>query len=79
MTKLNAFSFSINSETKERKGVGTRSPHSLQLAARSLGRHATNSQTGLEKRRPPPPDTQEPLVALFWCYLSIAFSVIDLG
>lgn len=27
----------------------------------------------------PPPDTQEPLVALFWCYLSIAFSVIDLG
>lgn len=59
MTKLNAFSFSVNSETKERKGVGTRSPHSLQLAARSLGRHATNSQTGLEKRRHPPPPTHK--------------------
>lgn len=62
MTNLNAFSFSVNSETKERKGVGTRTPH-------SLGRHATNSQTGLEKRDPPP---QEPLVALFW-FNSIAF------
>lgn len=63
MTNLNAFSFSVNSETKERKGGGTRTPH-------SLGRHATNSQTGLEKRDPPTRALGSSILVQFNSFLS---------